>query len=282
MTNIAARAQTNGSKVTSLAVLAMLKQAIACRRVLFATTTVELRKKYSGSVLGPTWIVLFPMLLLSVYLFIYLVVFPAKLPQFSNMEYVLYVFCGLVPYMGLLEIIGAGTMAVKQNIHLVKNIMMPIDLIPIRSVMIGMVTEIVSLVFLITLLLVSGSLSWKVIFLPAVLILQFCLMLGFVYILSAIAVSLSDISYFVGLVLTLFMFLSPIGYKPETLAPALAIPVVYLNPAAYMIEAFRDCLLSGRNANIPLDAGFVLVSIVAVVLGAAFFNRFKGILIDYE
>jgi lipopolysaccharide transport system permease protein len=251
------------------ATLAVMRTALRRRAVLLATTKVELRKKYSGSLLG-------------IYLIIYLVIFPARLANLSGLSYALFIFSGLVPYLGLLEVIGAGTVSVKQNIHLVKNIMMPIELIPIRSAMIGMVGELVSLAVLIALLVVNGSLTWHALWLPIVLALQFCFLLGIVYVLSAIAVSLPDISYVIGLILTLLMFVSPIGYVPNTLSGGLVIPLIYLNPVAYMIEAFRDCLYYGRLPSALTAIVFGGLSLGSLVGGIAFFTRFKNVLIDYE
>jgi lipopolysaccharide transport system permease protein len=261
---------------------AVLMTALRRRTVLLATTKVELVKKYSGSLLGPLWILLLPAMLVGVYLLIYLVIFPVRMPEFSSFSYVLFIFSGLVPYLGLLEVIGTGTVAVKQNIHLVKNIMMPIELIPIRSAMIGMVGELVSLAVLLILVAVNGSLSWHILWLPLALVLQFCFLLGIIYVLAAIAVSLPDISYIIGLVLTLLMFVSPIGYQPEKLDPHLAVALVRLNPVAYMIEVFRDCVFYGRWPSLVTAVVYILLSIGSLVGGIAFFTRFKNVLIDYE
>ena len=262
--------------------IAVFRTLLKRRAVLLATTRVELKKKYSGSILGPLWIVLLPAMLLGLYLIIYLVIFPARIAEFSALSYALFIFSGLVPYLGLLEAIGTGTVSVKQNIHLVKNIMMPIELIPIRATMIGLVGELVSLAVLLVLLAVNGSLTPHILWLPIILLLQFCFLLGIVYVLSAVAVSLPDISYVIGLILTLLMFVSPIGYQPEKLDSHLVIPLVYLNPVAYMIEVFRDCLFYGRFPAPLTIVIYVLFSLGSLVGGIAFFTRFKNVLIDYE
>jgi len=69
------------------------------RRLLVSITRVELAKRYAGSALGMAWVVLQPALLLSVYLFVYMVVLGMRFEGFSRLDYVLYVFCGLVPYL---------------------------------------------------------------------------------------------------------------------------------------------------------------------------------------
>src|SRR5258706_16180450 len=97
------------------------------RRLLVSITRVELAKRHAGSVLGMAWVVLQPALLLWVDLFVYMVVFPTRLQNFSEFDFVLYVFCGPVPYLGFLEALTTGSLSIKKNIHLVKNVSLPIE-----------------------------------------------------------------------------------------------------------------------------------------------------------
>src|SRR2546422_11023928 len=92
------------------------------RAILTAVTRVEFAKRYSGSLLGKLWVVLYPILLLSMYLFVYVVVFGMRFPGASRLDYVIYVFCGLIPYIGFMEAVTSGCVAIKQNIHLIKNV----------------------------------------------------------------------------------------------------------------------------------------------------------------
>ena len=78
------------------------------RRMLVAITKIELAKRHAGSVLGFSWVVLQPALLLSVYVFVYMVVLRMRFEGFSRFDYVLYVFCGLVPYLGFMEALTTG------------------------------------------------------------------------------------------------------------------------------------------------------------------------------
>src|SRR4051812_43279901 len=197
-----------------MSVLASARLIAANRRLLASITRVELAKRHAGSVLGLAWIVLQPALLLSVYLFIYMVVFRQRFPGYSRLDYVLYVFCGLVPYLGFMEALTTGALSIKQNIHLVKNVMLPIELIPVRSVIVGMASQFVSIGLVLLLVAGDRSLTWHVALLPVVVVLQVMWLAGLTWILSSITVALPDITYFVNLFVFLLMFLSPIGYKP--------------------------------------------------------------------
>jgi lipopolysaccharide transport system permease protein len=262
----------------SLSVVAMLYRH---RRVLVATTRVEVRKRYAGSALGLVWVGLYPVLLLCVYLFVFLVLFRTRLPGFSEMDYVLYVFAGLIPYMGLSEAVQAGTQSIKQNLHLIKNVMLPIELVPVRAVAAALVGQSVSLVVLVVLAAANGTLSPAMVFLPLVFLLQFLMLIGIVFVLSAAAVVVQDISYLVTLTLMLLMFLSPIGFRVDMLPPSFGI-IVWANPVAYLLDAYRAVLLTNHPFSLKSAVVFCTLATIAFVFGAAFFSRFKGVLVDHE
>ena len=251
------------------------------RRLLVSITKVELAKRHAGSVLGMIWVVLQPALLLSVYLFIYMVVFKMRFPGFSRLEYVLYVFCGLVPYLGFMEALTTGALSIKQNIHLVKNVMLPIELIPVRSVLVGMTSQVVSIPLVLLLVAADHALSWHVLWLPAVVAMQVAWLAGLTWIMSSITVALPDVTYFVNLFVFLLMFLSPIGFKPEMVPPGFWF-IIYLNPIYYLTEMYRDSMLNGHWPPASVLIVYVVMCVATFALGSAFFERLKGVLIDYE
>jgi lipopolysaccharide transport system permease protein len=254
---------------------------LANRRLLGAVTRVELRKKYAGSVLGLAWVALQPALLLAAYLFIYMVVFKVRFPGFSSFEYVLYVFCGLVPYLGFMEALTTGSLSLKQNMHLVKNVMIPIELVPVRSVMLGVAGQLVSLVIVLALVAANGTLSPRVIWLPLIVVLQLMLLFGLTWVLASLTVALPDVTYVLNLAVFLLMFLSPIGFTPAMVPPEFR-AVVYLNPVFYMIEAYRGVVLQTSAADLRVYTIYVVMAVTMFAAGASFFRRFKGVLVDYE
>jgi lipopolysaccharide transport system permease protein len=210
-----------------------------------------------------------------------MVVLGMRFEGFSRLDYVLYVFCGLVPYLGFMEALTTGALSIKQNIHLVKNVMLPIELIPVRSVIVGMTSQFVSIGLV--LLLVAGArlLSWHVLWLPIVVILQVVWLAGLTWILSSVTVALPDVTYFLNLFIFLLMFLSPIGFKPEMVPQDFRF-VLYLNPIYYMTEVYRDALLNGHWPSLRVAGVYVGMCVTTFALGGAFFERFKGALADYE
>ena len=250
-------------------------------RLLASITRVELAKRHAGSVLGLTWVVLQPGLLLSVYLFAYMVVAQMRFPGYSRFDYVLYVFCGLVPYLGFMEALTGGGVSIKQNIHLVKNVMLPIELIPVRSVIVGMTSQFVSLGIVLVMSALSGSLTWRVVFLPAALGLEILWLIGLTWILASVTVALPDTTYFVNLFIFLLMWISPIGFRADMVPDQLRF-TLYLNPVYYMTQTFRATLLSGEHASLGVWTVYTVMSVGLFVVGSAFFLTFKDVLVDYE
>ena len=261
----------------------MARLIIRNRRLLASITRVELAKRHAGSILGMMWVVLQPSLFLAVYLFIYMVVFPVRLQNFGRFDFVTYVFCGLVPYLGFMEALTTGSLSIKQNIHLVKNVMLPIELIPVRAVLVGLMSQFVSILLVVVLVGANRGLHWQILWLPPIVMLQVMWLIGLTWILASLTVALPDLTYFINLFVFLLMFLSPIGYRADSdQIPQRFRWVVQLNPIYYLTEVYRGSILNGRMPSPAIVFVYVVMCVATFWVGGIFFERFKGVLVDYE
>lgn len=249
--------------------------------ILWSTTRIELQKRYAGTMLGPIWFLLYPALFLSMYLFLYLVVFKVRFPELGEFSYVVFVFSGLVPYIALMECASFATSVIRQNIHLIKNVMVPIDIVPARVALTAMLVQIPGLGILTILSLVDGAFSAKFLLLPVVLIAEFIFFLGLAYFLSALGGLFPDLSASINIILIFLLFISPIAFPPE-MVPESAALVVQLNPVTHLIGMFRGVLLDHQALSFVTIGGFALASAVFLLLSRSFFNRFKAYIIDHE
>ena len=156
------------------------------RQIFQATTIGEFERRYAGSVLGKAWIILYPALLLSIYLFVYIAIFRVRFGVGGQLEYVVFVFCGLIPYIGFMESTVQSCVSIKQNIHLIKNVMLPIELIPARVVAVSMITQFISMLIILILTIINGTASWHLLWLPLVFVLQVIFLIGLSWILSCL------------------------------------------------------------------------------------------------
>jgi lipopolysaccharide transport system permease protein len=249
------------------------------RSILKATSILELTQRYAGSALGPAWIIVFPLCFLLIYLFLYMVVFQVRFPGASGLNYVVYVFTGLVPYLIMMESVTRGLQIIKENIHLIKNVIMPIELIPVRLVLVSFLAQGASTALMVALALLDGELSWRIIFFPFVMVLFAMMLIGAVYAVSSLGVLFNDLTYIVNLLITALMFLSPIAFKPEMVPPGLQL-VIYLNPISYPLEAIRWSLLASYEPNYFRLIAFPILAFAAFGWGTGFFRRFKGLMAD--
>lgn len=263
------------------AALRVLNDISEHHQLLLATTRIELIKRYAGSWLGFFWIVLNPLLFLSVYLFVYLVVFQTTWPDTTAVGYTIFVFAGLVPFLAFMEAANSSVALIRANLHLVKNLIFPPDLIPIRLVLTVLVGEFVGLVILLVLAAFDGGLSWKLALLPPLLCVQFLFLVGTAFLCAGFGVLLPDFGYFLNSFLMLLLFLSPIGYKPGTLTGLIRYIAVF-NPFTYMIETFRAVLVRTAPFDLKAMTLYLFMSVAFFCLGSMFFARLRAHLVDYE
>ena len=249
--------------------------------IILATTKTEVKRRYAGSLFGKTWAVLFPLLFLSMYLFLYLVVFQVRFPQFSHLEYVLYVFCGLVTYLAFMECMNYSCTCLKQNIDLVKNVVIPIEIIPVRTVLLAVTGEMVCIVILAVLALINGSLTFHILWLPLIVMLQVMAFIGIAWIISPVGILFPDISYITNLFVIFLLFISPIGYQVEMLSGKYNL-LVYANPVYYMLEVFRSSILYGNWPSTSVTIIFITTCMMLFFAGCTVFSKFKDIIMDYE
>ena len=250
-------------------------------RVLWTLTMIECRRKYAGSILGTLWYPLYSMLLLGSYCFLYLVVFRVRYRELGTYEFVLFVFSGLIPYLGFSEAVSTGLGSVKANLALLRNAVFPIELVPVKYALAAMVGLFSSLGLLILMILPTSYRGWHLLYLPVPLLSLLLFTLGVIWFLSAIAVVVPDIAQIVNIALLLFMFISPIGFTIDSV-PARVRALVYLNPLTYLIEGFRYALIGVRVSPVWHDPVFLVISLLFALVAATFFRRMSPIFSDYE
>ncbi len=214
------------------------------RHILWATTLSDVRGRYSGTVLGIAWTVLYPILFLGLYAIVYTMIYRVRVAGYDTTDYVILIFCGLVPFLGFAEALGNGVSSVVSNKGLVKNTLFPIELVPVKAVLAGSVTMLVGLAILMVVLWGRGVMYSTQLIIPLIVILQLLFTIGLMWLLSAINVFVTDLSQIVAILILFLMLVSPIAYTQEMIPPALRV-FMYPNPLYYLIMLYRDAAYLG-------------------------------------
>jgi len=247
--------------------------------IIWATTLYDIKTKYAGSVLGYIWLFLYPVLFLTIYAVTYIMVFKVRLHMLSPYEYVLLIFCGLIPFLGFSEAVGRGTVTVTSNTDLIKNTLFPIELMPVNIVLSSMTVPTVGFLLILPILLYFNKLGCSSLFLPVVMFEQVIFTVGLVWILAALNVFFRDFGQVISIVLLMLMIISPIAYTEE-MVPAALRTFLYLNPLYYMVILYQK-LLMFNTLDEKLFSIFTIISFGHFVLGYHFFTRLKGVFSDH-
>jgi homopolymeric O-antigen transport system permease protein len=250
------------------------------RLLLWRVTVNDLRQRYAGSLLGVAWSVVAPLLVLAIYAVIYLEIFRIRVPTLNSREYVVYVFCGLVPYLATAESISTGVRAVIANRSVLNNTVFPIDLTPIKPVLSTQVTMALGMSIVLAAALATGNAHLTLVLLPVIWVLNATWLAGINWILSPINVIFRDLENLVSAVLMVMLVASPIAYTPD-MVPSSLKPLLALNPFAYFVVAYQQVIMLGIWPSWPHLVLLFVLSIGTFWLGSSFFARAKRVMVDY-
>lgn len=247
--------------------------------LLRRTTWHDIRGRYAGSVLGLTWLVAYPLLFLGAYALVYLFIFKIRFELFDSNEYVVLIFCGLLPFLGFAEALGLGVGSVTGNANLIKNTLFTIELVPAKAVLASQCTQLVGTLMLLgTLILIQRLTVWSLLF-PVIWCFQVMFTIGCIWVLSGLNVYMRDLQHMTAIMTLVLMMVSPIAYTVD-MVPVKLRAFLELNPLYYIIVAYQDCLMLGR---FPRDYVFVILasmSLISFCGGYWFFTRLKTVFVD--
>lgn len=237
----------------------------------------ELADRYAGQAFGLLWAIGHPVFMVGLYVFIFAFVFKQKIGGTVDMplDYTAYLLSGLVAWMSFQESLTKSCTAITGNAALVKQVVFPLEILPVKGVLASMFPQAVSLVLLIAYVLItSGGLHATYLLLPLLIVMQTMAMIGLAFILAPIGAYFRDIKDFMQLFATAGVYLMPVFYLPHWV-PSLFKPLLYLNPFSYLIWCYQDALYFGRFEH-PWAWGVTgVASLLSFVVGYRIFRKLK-------
>lgn len=250
--------------------------------LLWEMSKLELRDRYVGQVLGIFWAFVMPVLTMAVYLFIFAFVFKAKMPDAENMassgwggSYVLYLLSGLIPWMGLQDIMARSVTAISSNARLVKQTVFPLEILPLKIFYPSLINLAVTLgIFLAYGVGVYGLPSPLILCLPSVVLVQTIMAGGISFLFSAVGVYLRDMKDIVGVLCFVLVYSMPIFFVPAML-PKRVYTILQLNPFSHMIHVYHDVLFYGEITSPISWVVFPVFALFVWCLGCRTFQAVK-------
>lgn len=238
----------------------------------------EMTDRYAGSALGLFWALFYPLFLVGLYALIFTFIFQVKInADSSSLEYALYAIAGLVPWIVMQEGLVKSTNSVISNSSLVKQVIFPVNILPINGILTSFLTLIIGFVIFIAIVIfgLPSLLSWTLALLPIVILIHFLFLVGLGWILAALAVYFRDLKEIVSIVLLVGMFITPVLYIENSIPTAFRIPIL-LNPMTHLINMYRDVIFYGRFDHPWSFVVFGGLSVVIFFVGFYFFQKLKS------
>ena len=241
-------------------------------------TRREISDRYAGQVLGMFWAVGHPLVLMGIYVFIFAYVFKMKLGGTYAMplDYTTYLLCGLIPWMAFQESMSKAAVVIIGSANLVKQVVFPIEVLPVKGVIASFSNQIVASGVLVVYVLCNtgGHIPWTYILLPVLFAFQAMAMIGVAYILASLGTYFRDVKDFVQVFCIAGMYTMPIFYLP-TMVPEIFRPLLYLNPFSYMAWCYQDVCYFGRFQHPWAWPVFMFGSLGIFYVGYRVFRKLK-------
>jgi homopolymeric O-antigen transport system permease protein len=254
-----------------------LKILYAHRELLLIWTLREIRVRYKQSLLGASWAILQPLVLMLAFTVVFSVII--KMPS-DGTPYPVFSYTALLAWTFFASSITFAIPTLINNLSLVTKVYFPREILPIASVFAAFVDFLVASVLLVgALVIYHVPVSLTVLWLPVLVLIQILLILGIVLPASALTVFYRDVRFIVPLGVQLWLYATPIIY-PVSMVPEPFRLIYALNPMVGIVDSFRRVILQGVAPVPEYLAISAVMSIVLAFIGYTYFKRSEGSFAD--
>jgi len=247
------------------------------RELLYFLTWRDMKVRYKQTVLGAAWAIIQPFFTMVVFSLFFGKL--AKVPS-DGIPYPIFAYTALVPWTFFAHGLSQSSNSLVGNANLIKKVYFPRLVVPISSVVSGLVDFVLAFIVLVAMMLVYGIFpTIKIVWLPLLLLLTFISALGVGLWLSAMNVQFRDVRYTVPFLTQFWLFATPIAY-PSSLLSEPWRTFYGLNPMVGVVEGFRWALLGADTAPGPIILVSALMALALLVGGAFYFRRMEKTFAD--
>lgn len=222
------------------------------RFLLHQLVSRDFKTRYKRSVLGVLWSMLNPLLTMSVQYMVFVNLF-----RWDIENYAVYLLIGTVTFNFFSESTQAALTSVTGSASLITKVYIPTYVFPVSKVLSSCINLLFSTLALYLIIFLQGlPLNWFHLLIPVLYVGVIMFSMGVGMILSAVMVYFRDTQFLYGVVIVLWMYLTPLFY-PVTIISESASPFLWglyqLNPMYQYVTFFRTLVL---DAALPTAAQF--------------------------
>ena len=232
--------------------------------------------RYKQTVAGAAWAIVQPLLSMIIITIIFGKV--AGLPSEGAAPYAIMVFAAMLPWQFFANSLSSSSQSLVGNSNLISKVYFPRLIIPTSAVVVACIDFLVSFVILIGLMLwYQFAPSWRMLTLPAFVLLAFIASLGPGLIITALNVKYRDVRFVIPFLVQFGLYVSPVAYSSDVVREKIGekLFMLYsLNPIVGVIDGFRWAILGGNShIHLPSFALSITLSILLMVIGIGYFRK---------
>lgn len=249
-----------------------LRELWRFRELLYFLTWRDIKVRYKQTVLGVLWAIIQPVISMVIFTFIFGRV--ARLGP-DGIPYAPWNFAGLVPWLLFSGSLSSAAGSLVSSSNLITKVYFPRLVIPISSILSGVVDFGIQMLILFAMLLIFpvNPQPAAILLLPLFMLLALVTALGVGLWLSALNVQYRDIRYIVPFLVQIWFYVTPIVYSSEQLSEPW-ISLYGLNPMAGVVEGFRWALI-GTNPPGGMMIVSAIMAVIILITGAFYFRKME-------
>jgi len=253
-----------------------LAQLPRYRGLIQSLVARELKARYRGSVLGFFWSFVNPLLLLTIYTFVFTKILPGANKDLE--PFAVFMFSGLLPWTWFSSSLLEGSGSLISGGNLIKKVLFPAEVLPIVSVLSNMVHFFLGLLILAGFMIYNrhfpdwGDLIWF----PVVVLVQLVFTTGLTLLLAALTVHFRDIRDLLANLITLWFFATPIIYYYKMDSVKSFAWFFKFNPFFHFAVSYQELLFfPGPFGHLKWLPQLAAGSIVLFLVGYGIFDRLR-------
>ncbi len=249
------------------------------RELVFFMIWRDIKVRYKQTALGAAWAVLQPVLTMLVFNFLFGNI--AKMETDGGIPYPIFSYTALLPWGLFSTALNSASRSLTSNQNMITKTYFPRLVLPMASVLGGLLDFAIAFVVLIGLMFYYGITPgihalWA---LPLFILLSIVTALGVALWLSAINVQYRDVGYALPFLSQFWMFVTPIAYSSKVISEQWQV-VYALNPMAGVVNGFRWALLGVGNPPDMLIGISTAISLFILVSGLFYFRNMERTFAD--
>ena len=246
------------------------------RELIWALALKELHVRYKRSALGFLWSLLNPLLMMIILSVVF-----STIVRIPVHQYAIFLMAALLPWTFLAQTLAYSADALVMNGDLLKKVYVAKIVFPIAAVLSNIINFLLSMIPLVILMAVLRfPFHWTWIYLPVPMLGLILFATGLAFFCSAANVFFRDVAHILQVVLSAWFYASPVMYSLDFVPDRYRV-FFRLNPMLYILNGFRHAIYWGFFPSGASVAGSLLVGVVTLMLGYAFFRRVQDSVVYY-